>query len=253
MRFDSSRRTILMVVALLVTVGACAGNGLQVQNLTPDELMQAGVTALNERDWSDAISAFERFIIQYPSHPRNQEARFRLAQAHFGKKEYVTAATEYARLAGDFPAGPYADDARFGVCESYARLSPKPALDQEYTRAAIEHCRSLAAYYPTSEFVPRAQEILTEMTNKLAEKTYEAGDFYMKRGLIDSAILYFDATVEEYPTSRWAPRALLRLYEAYNRLSYKEEADEVRARLIRDYPTSAEAKQLSERAVTQAP
>jgi len=252
MRFQRPR-SIVLVLAVLMTAGACAGNGVQVQNLPPDDLIQQGMTSLNGRDWSDAVSAFERFIVQHPSHPRNQEARFRLAQAHFGKKEYVTAATEYARLAGDFPAGPYADDSRFGVCEAYARLSPKPALDQEYTRAAMEHCRSLETYYPTSEFVKRAQEILIDMNNKLAEKQYEAGDFYMKRGLIDSAILYFDATVQEYPASRWAPRALLRLYEAYNRLSYKEEADQVRARLLRDYPTSAEAKQLSERAVTTAP
>jgi len=252
MRFQRPR-SIVLVLAVLMTAGACAGNGVQVQNLPPDDLMQQGMTSLNGRDWSDAVSAFERFIVQHPSHPRSQEARFRLAQAHFGKKEYVTAATEYARLAGDFPAGPFADDSRFGVCEAYARLSPKPALDQEYTRAAMDHCRSLETYYPTSEFVKRAQEILVDMNNKLAEKQYEAGDFYMKRGLIDSAILYFDATVQEYPTSRWAPRALLRLYEAYNRLSYKEEADQVRARLLRDYPTSAEAKQLSERAVTTAP
>lgn len=249
MRFHGPR-SILWLVLLLVA-GACAGNGIQVQDLPPDDLMQQGITALNDRKWSNAIAVFERFIIQYPSHPRNQEARFRLAESHFGKKEYITAATEYARLAGDFPAGPYADDARFGVCESYARLSPKPALDQEYTRAAIEHCRSLESYYPSSEFVPRAQEILTGMTNKLAEKTYEAGDFYMKRGLIDSAILYFDATVEEYPTSDFAPRALMRLYEAYTRLSYKEEADAARARLLRDYPSSGEAKQLSGQTVTQ--
>lgn len=214
--------------------------------------MQQGLTAINHRKWSNAIAIFDRFIIQYPNHPRNQEARFRLAQSHFGKREYITAATEYARLAGDFPASPYADDARFGVCESYARLSPRPALDQEYTRAAIDHCQSLETYYPTSEFVPQAREILTSMTNKLAEKTYEAGDFYMKRGLVDSAILYFDATVEEYPASLWAPKALLRLYEAYTRLSYKEEADAARARLLRDYPSSAEAKQLSGQAVTQS-
>ena len=36
-----------------------------------------------------------------------------------------------------------ADDARFMACRSYEELSPDPQLDQEYTRAAIDHCCSL--------------------------------------------------------------------------------------------------------------
>ena len=59
------------------------------------------------------------------------------------RMEYITAANEFSRLATDFPAGPWADDARFRVCESYYELSPHPQLDQEYTRGALDHCQSI--------------------------------------------------------------------------------------------------------------
>jgi outer membrane protein assembly factor BamD len=234
--------------AVLVMISACASsNASRLARLDADELFREGETALRAREWNDAIEALERFTLTFPTHPRNQEGRFLLGSAYMGKEEFITAANEFARLADDYPAGPWADDARFKVCEAYAELSPHPQLDQEYTKAAIEHCQSLITYYPDSEFVPRAQEILDRMIGKLAEKQYLAGEFYRKRGAIDSAILYYERMIEEYPTAPAVPKALLRLYEAYRRIGYAEEAEAARERLLREFPDSEQARELASR------
>jgi outer membrane protein assembly factor BamD len=230
----------LAVLALL----ACAKHASTAEQLAPDALYDRALAALHGRDWTDAVELFERFVIQYPTHPRTQEARFWLGEAYFGKKEYITAATEFSRLANEYPAGPFADDARFKVCESYHHLSPRPQLDQQYTRAAVDHCQSLLTYYPTSDFAPRATEMVAELRGKLAQKDVLTGEFYMKRNAYDSAIIYFESAVQNYPDTDIAPRALMRLYETYQLLGYKEEADTAKQRLLKDYPTSAEAKQL---------
>jgi outer membrane protein assembly factor BamD len=210
--------------------------------LPADQLFDRGIAQLNERKWTDAVATFEQFVIQFPTHPRVQEARLRLAEGYFGKKEYITAGNEFSRLAADFPAGPYADDARFKVCQAYYELSPKTQLDQQYTRAAYDHCQSLIAYFPDSEFAPRAREMSAELRNKLAEKEFQAGEFYFKRGAFDSAIIYYDTTLRDYAESAQSPRALSRLIEIYKALGYKEEEAAARQRLLTDYPTSPEAK-----------
>jgi outer membrane protein assembly factor BamD len=238
------------VLSLSLILAACATGAPAAEQTTPEALFERALTALHKEDWTEAIAAFDRFALSYPTHPRIQEARFYLANAHFGKKEYVTAANEYARLASDYPAGPWADDSRFKVCESYYRLSPKPQLDQQNTRAAFDHCQSLLTYYPTSEFVPKAQEMISDLRKKLADKSFMTGEFYYKRGAYDSAIIYFDATLHDYPDTAVAPRALHRLFETYQKLGYKEEAETTRQRLLKDYPTSAEAKLLQEPATT---
>ncbi|MGQ0560353.1 MAG: outer membrane protein assembly factor BamD [Gemmatimonadota bacterium] len=238
------RGTLLSLVAAAST--ACATTPRAPQQLPPDTLFQRALNQLQAGEWTDAITLFERFVIQYPANPRVQEARLRLADAYFGKKEYITAANEYDRLANDYPAGPYADDARFRVCESYYRLSPKPQLDQQYTRAALDHCQSLITYYPSSDFAARAQEHLTDLRTRLAEKAFLAGEFYFKRNAYDSAIIYYDLTLRDYADTQAAPRALLRLYETYQILGYREDADAARARMLRDYPNSPAAKQLQE-------
>lgn len=238
------------VLAFSVGAGACATATQVPEQATAEELFELGMTALQKEDWTDAIALFERFALQFPAHPRLQEARYNLANGIFGKREYITAANDYSRLANDYPAGPWADDARFKVCESYYKLSPKPQLDQQYTRAALDHCQSLITYYPTSDYVTRAQELLTDLKSKLAEKAYLAGEFYFKRNAYDSAIIYYEAAIRDYPDTMFAPRALFRLYETYQKLGYREEANATRDRLLKDYPTSPDAKQIQEPAPT---
>lgn len=241
------RRIIVLVLA--VSSGACASTRQSVEQLPPDSLYERALAYLHARKWTDAQEDFERFVISYPAHPRVQEARLRLGDAYFGKKEYVTAANEYSRLANDYPAGPYADDARFKVCESYFRLSPKPQLDQQYTKAALDHCQSLETYYPNSEFAPRAQSFLMELRTKLAEKEFLAGEFYFKRNAYDPAIIYYDNVVRDYADTTVSPRALKRLYDTYQKLGYKEEAETAKQRLLKEYPSSGEAKLLQTQAV----
>jgi len=237
-------KSILLPGLLALVLAGCFHHGGTVNQLSPDVLFQNALTALQQHKYGKAQELFERFTIQYPTHARNQEARFHLAEAYLVKHEYVTAAEEFVRLASDFPAGAYADDARFKVCEAYYKLSPKPQLDQQYTRSAVDHCQSLLTYYPNSEFAQQGQQLLTDLRNKLALKEYLTGEFYYKRSAFDSAILYYEGTLRDYSDTKIAPTALMRLYQTYTHLNYKEEADAAKQRLLKDYPNSPEAKQL---------
>jgi outer membrane protein assembly factor BamD len=236
------RRPLLLIALLGLALGGCASRGSIIDRLDADGLFQHGTERLADRRWGDAADAFERLLLLYPGHSQAQEARFRLGEANQGRREWITAATEFNRLATEHPAGPWADDARFQACRSYGQLAPRPQLDQEYTRVAIEHCRSLLAYYPDSEYAQPARDLITELTDRLAEKDYLTAEHYFGRRAFDSAIIYYQAIVESYPGTAWAPRALLRLVQTYERLSYDQEAGTTRARLLRDYPASPEAR-----------
>lgn len=234
------RRRVLLAAALFA-LGACGGRGPILQQLGPDELYELGQRKMESRDWQDAIRAFEQLTARFPGDPRIEEVRFRIGEAYFGKKDYITAAAEFVRLASDYPSGEYADDARFRTCESYYALSPKPQLDQEYTLAAISHCEALIAYHPQSEYVERARERIETLHDKLARKVYLNGEYYYKRRALDSSILYYEALLRDFPRSAYAPKALLRLVQVYQRLRYREEMEAARDRLLREFPGSEEA------------
>lgn len=240
-----SVRTFVILPVLLAGFAGCASRGPAFDQMDAEALYAHAAAQLDARRWTDAAGAFERFTQMHPTHPRVPEARFRIGQAYQGRREWVTAAMEFNRLAAEFPAGPWADDARYEVCRSYHELAPPPQLDQEYSRTAIAHCESLIAYYPDSDFAEPAREIIVELTNRLAEKDFRTAEEYVRRRALDSAIIYFDAVATEYPSTTWAPRALLRLVETYDRLGYEPESRAARDRLLRQFPESPEARQIS--------
>ncbi len=242
-RMDS-RMHLRKACLLLIFAAACASGGLRLAGLTADEVLALGLERAENRKWDDAIAALEAFTFQFPTHPRYQEARFKLGDVYFEKREFITAAAEFARLADDYPGGAWADDARFKVCESYMRVSPRPQLDQEYTRSAIEHCESLLAYYPQSEFAEPARAIIEQMRDKLATKLLLVGEHYFKRRAYDSAILSFSDVLESYPNTDAVPKALLRLFRTYEVLGYSDEARDVRERLLTEFPSSQEAREV---------
>lgn len=236
---------IVLLPLFSLAAAACASSEPAVNRMAADELFLHGMEQLQAEEWSEAVEAFERFVLVHASHPRATEARYRLGEAFMGRREYITAALEFNRLAAEQPNGPWADDARFHVCAAYDELSLPPVLDQEYTLTAIEHCRSLLAYHPDSEFVPRATELIERLTARLAEKEYLTGEHYFKRNAFDSAIIYYLDVADRFPDTAWAPRALLRLVQSYEFRGYLPEAEAARERLLLDYPDSPEARQLN--------
>jgi outer membrane protein assembly factor BamD len=224
-----------------------------VERLDADDLYLHAMERLEARRWDSAVEALERFVFRFPGDARQQEARFRLAEAYFGKREFLTAGVEFTRFASDFPNSSRADDARFGACRSYYELAPRPALDQQYTESAIEHCRTMAEYFPESEFAPRAREMAAELVDRLAVKQFEIAEHYFRRRAFDSALMGYNDVLAYFPGSSMAPRALLRMVEVYDRLGYEDEQEATRQRLLRDYPASAEARQVQQQAVAGRP
>lgn len=235
-------RAGLATLTLLLLAG-CGSRETPLSELGPEQLWTQGVEHFNEEDWDDAIRYLDRYALVAGSDPRVYQARYYVGQAHFNDGEYVTAATEFSRLATDLGRLELADDARFMACRAYEELSPRPQLDQEYTRAAIDHCTSLVDYFPDSEFAPRATDIVDRMWGKLARKVYETGEWYLRRRAYDSAMIYFNDVVERYPQTEWAPRALGELVGIYSTLQYETEREETLQRLLTEYPDSPAARE----------
>jgi outer membrane protein assembly factor BamD len=239
-----SFKTVLALLAV-VAVSACSAREVPLTELSPEDLWAQGIEHYNAERWADAIRFFDRYMLVGGADPRVHQARFYSADAHFKRREYVTAASRFSILAGDLGRAELAQRARFMACRSYEELAPAPQLDQEYTRAAIDHCQALLDIFPGSEHAADAARIVDEMWHRLAAKTFQGGDWYQRRRALDSALIYYRDVVRLYPRTSYAPRALRRMIQIYETLDYPEDVEETRARLLRDYPDSPEARALA--------
>lgn len=220
------------------------------KELPPDELYRIGAEAFQREKWDRAIEALQRFLFQDPGHPKADSAQYLIGEAYYQQKQYLTSAAEFLRLAQNRPAGPLADDSRYRACQAYYELSPRPELDQQYTEEAMDQCRSVTLLYPGSPFAEEAAQRTRELSDKLARKYYLNAVYYFKRRAYDSAIVYLEHLLSNYSGASVEPEALLTLYETYKKVGYVQEAEETRARLLREHPDSPEARDVQAR--TQA-
>ena len=202
-----------------------------------------GVQALQDEDWEEASEAFENILLT-TGFEFAPEVRLGLARSKFERKQYIESRAEYQRSLDRFPADTTAPHAALGICRSLKSLSPIPHREQSFTRQALTQCGQVASEYAGTIIGFRASEIAIEMNDKLAEQDYLTGLHYLKRQLIDSAIIYFESVEASYPESSWAPWALLKKIEAFEQIGYKEDVEEARKKMLDIYPDSEPAKLL---------
>lgn len=226
---------------LLAFLGGCASTS-PYQGLQPDELFELGSQEFEDEDWDKAVEVFERLIFADPQFERMVEARLYLARAYYNKGEYITSVSEFTRLLDRHPGHPLAPQASLGICQSFVAQSPHVQRDQNFTTQAWNACQNTVTDFRDAEVAAAAEALRDQMEDKLAEKIFIAGDFYYRRKLYHSGIIYFNDLLEEFPRNQWAAQGLLRLFQSYTSLEWETEAEDARSRLLRDFPDSEAAR-----------
>jgi outer membrane assembly lipoprotein YfiO len=210
-----------------------------------DQLFVLGAQAFEEEDWGKSAEIFERLVFAEPTFERIVEARMYLARAYYNKGEFITSSSEFTRILDRHPGHVLAAEASLGICHSFVAQSPHVQRDQRFTVQAWNACQNTLTDFRGHTVAEEAQTLRDRMENKLAEKIYIGGDFYYRRGLYHSGIIYFNDLLQQYPRNdRWAPEALYRLFQSYSGLDWDVEAAEVRDRLLREFPDSEAAERV---------
>jgi outer membrane protein assembly factor BamD len=210
-----------------------------------EALWALGQREFEDGEYGDATETLERLQSVFPSFEQAAAVQMLLARAYFEDEKYIIAEAEYTTFLNRFPAHPSAGEAALGVCRSYERLSPISQRDQTFTERAMQTCGNVVNDFAGTPAATEAGRVAAEMRTKLAKKVFETADWYLSRDLNDSAIIYFEALLERYPNTDWAPRALVGLMEAYTEIGYEDEVAAARERLLTRYPESPEARALA--------
>jgi len=241
---SSTTRLSVAFAAFSLLLAGCSSSDAY-QGLDAEQLYEIGLNEYEEGEWDNAVKALDRLLISFGTSDRIVAARMLLAHAYYGKGDYLTARSEYTRFLDRFAGHPDAPKAALGVCRSLVALSPEAARDQGYTLDAMSVCRNVVVDYAGTEEATTAADLSNQMRLKLAEKDFLNADFYFRRGLFDSAIIYYQSVADLFPETEWAPKALLGVYQANMGIGYDDLAEEARQRLLADYPDSEAARSIS--------
>ncbi len=234
--------TVLALLALPL-LGSCKTSN-PYQGMDAPQLMALARERFEARDWDHAIRALDRLLLGFGEATEVADARLLLARAYAGKGDHLTARSEFQRFLDRFPGHAEAPSAALGICSSLATLSPTPERDQGYTNEALTLCRNVVVDYAGTPQAEEASRLAGDMRLKLAKKDFLTADFYFRRKLYDSAIIYYEFVVQSFGDTEFAPRALLGIYRSNMAIGYDDLADEAKERLLSAYPDSPAAAEL---------
>ena len=234
------RLGILAAVAVFVATPGCAPR--KRFDPTPEGEFEAAYQAYEKKKYPTAIDAFKQLIYKYPGSDLVEQGRYYLADSYFLNGENLLAANEFELLNREFPQGRFADVSLYKAGIAYSRLSRRPERDQNETRKALETLETLLTKYPNTEYRDSIRAQVRSLKDKLAQKEFDTAQFYIKRKLYDSSIIYLKSVLTNYPESSIMPDVLYNLYVASKKMGYPDDAQDARNWLCKDYPETEYGK-----------
>ena len=238
----TSRRTALpplLALCAIFLLSSCSSRLDPSQYPTPEALYEASIAAFERGDCGDAEIGFQRLTYDLSVRdPRRAGVRYHLAECHYKGNRFLEAGREFRRVADEHAQDSIAPFALLRAGDANARLWRRPELDATYGLSALTVYSEVLTRYPASAAAAEARERVGELNELFANKAFKTGTFYFRLKAYDSAIIYFRSLVADYPQTSFASEALLRLVEAYERIGYEEDKQDMCLQLRRYYPES---------------
>jgi outer membrane protein assembly factor BamD len=227
----------LMIFSFAGIIAGC-GSSAPSTVATAEERFARAKELFDKQDYLAAINEFTVLTLQYQGSTVASDAQYYLAECRYNRGEYLLAAYEYSVLKRIYPASARVPEAQYKLALSYFSMSPKAALDQQYTKKAIDELQTFVEYYPANPLAADADLKIKELNTRLAKKAYESGLLYAKMEYYKAALLAYDSVIEKYHDTEYAPLASLGKVEILmSRNRYKDAEAEVQ-KFIDRYPNS---------------
>lgn len=210
----------------LLLLAACASIP-EPDSRDADALYRAALQAYERRDDQLAQKWLEVLRTQHPASQHADDALFLLAELRFRRGEYVMAAFLYQQVRQAYPNSPYARQALYKTGLAYEELSPPYDRDQDYTDKALQALREFRQLYPGDSLMSDVEWRIRRLRNKLAQREYSIAQLYRKLASPESALIYYDALLQQYGDTEMAELGYVGKIETLLELKRWQEAQQL--------------------------
>ena len=153
--------------------------------------------------YTKSIELLTQILPRYRATDEAEQLNWINAQAHYKIRDYMMAGTYYQNFADTYPGSNNAEEASYLSALCDYNMSPRPELDQAYTRKAIESFTIFMQRYPTSTRVEDCKAKVLELQEKLVEKSYLSARLYYDLKQYRAATVSLANSLKEYPDTKY--------------------------------------------------
>jgi outer membrane protein assembly factor BamD len=230
-------RPFFSALVLVVVFSSCSEYQKVLKNEDVKAKYDMAEKLYEAKDFKRANVILEQISPQYIGKPQGERVMFFLSDSYYQIKDYNNSGYYFERFLKSYAKSDKAQEAAFLGAKSYYLLSPKYSLDQTDTDKALMKLQLFINAYPNSEYLPQANEMAQDLTQKKEQKAFEIakqftklGEFY-KLDFSISAIAALDNFMLDFPGSFYKEDALFHKLKALTNLALNSTEQKKRQRL----------------------
>ena len=244
-----------LVTFLLIFLFSCNEYQNLLKSDNNSEKFRAAENFYNSGDFKRANRLFEDVLPFYRGKPQAERLIFFHANSYYNLKMYYLSAAQFENFIKSYPKSEKLEEAIFMTAKCYYMLSPAHSLDQKDTNTAIEKLQIFINNYPSSIYVQEANNLISELQEKLEKKEFEISKQYYTIRDYKAAIRSVDNFIGEFAGTKYREEAMyykfLSSYEiAINSIQSKKierlmDLKQLHSSIIKYYPETIFLEQLS--------
>jgi len=197
-------RIRLIIIILMALVATSCGEYEKLLKSGDFELKKQKVyDYYDDGKYTKSIELLTQILPRYRATDEAEQLNWINAQAHYKIRDYMMAGTYYQNFADTYPGSNNAEEASYLSALCDYNMSPRPELDQAYTRKAIESFTIFMQRYPTSTRLDDCKTRVLELQEKLVEKSYLSARLYYDLKQYRSATVSLANSLKEYPDTKY--------------------------------------------------
>jgi len=221
-----------------VLVSSCGGYEKLLKSTDYDLKKSKAKEYYDAGQYVKTTELLTQILPRYKATEEAEDLNWMNAQSYFGMKDYFMAGSYYKSFVEQFPFGKHAEEANFKAALCDYNISSRPELDQENTRNAIEGFKIFINKFPNSSKVEESKKLMTDLEDKLVEKSYLSAKLYYDMKQYKAAVIALTNSLKEYASSKYREKMMyLKLNSLYRyaELSYTEKQKERYQATLDDY------------------
>ena len=244
-----------LVTFLLIFLFSCNEYQNLLKSDNNSEKFREAENFYNSGDFKRANRLFEDIIPFYRGKPQAERLIFFHANSYYNLKMYYLSAAKFENFIKSYPKSEKLEEAIFMTAKCYYMLSPIHSLDQKDTNTAIEKLQIFINNYPNSTYVQEANNLISELQEKLEKKEFEISKQYYTIRDYKASIRSVDNFIGEFAGTKYREEAMyykfLSSYEiAINSIQSKKmerlmDLKQLHSSIIKYYPETIFLEQLS--------
>ena len=187
-----------------------------------DSLYQVAMATGKKAKFRSSLKLMEQIVPLYRGKPQAEKLSYIYANTFYNLEDYFVAGYQFERFESTYPKSDSVEVAAYKSAKSYCELSPRYSLDQKDTEKGLEKLQAFVNKYPNSSYRIEANNLVSELREKLEKKDIENAHQYFKIGQqigsYKPAVDAYENFITDHPGSVFREVAFFGRAEAsYNR------------------------------------